>query len=180
MNHSLARPAIFLTGLIAILLPSLALAADPSKAVQEHVGKLDQWFTVNEAAKLAGKPANEAKVEYLKSEKHPTTEVVDYSWKGGRTRMTTGAVKMKLPVADSIKVGWLRRTTLQEMQDLRSYIDSEDLPEVGEFAILDKNGLQHIFFKKGVRFSVWVNISDDPAVNTAKAVETARLLLAKL
>lgn len=163
-----------------LLLFWLPAQAAEDRAIQEWVGKVDQWFTVEEAAGLAGQDAAAARKEHLRSEKHPLTEVVEYAWKSERTRQTTGAVKMTLPVENSIKVGWLRRTTLRELQDLRSYTTGEDLPGVGEFAFLAEQGQQHIFFKNGVRFSVWVNLSDDPKVNTAKAIEVARLLLAKL
>lgn len=166
--------------LCGLFFTTLLLAADQDKAVAEHVGKLDQWFTATEASKISGKPVGEAQVSYLKSEKHPITETVEYAWEGGRTRQTTGVVKMTLPVADSIKVGWLRKATLQELKDLRSYTEGQDIPGVGEFAFLANQGLQYIFFKNGVRFSVWVNLSDDPKVNTAKAVEAAQMLLEKL
>jgi len=166
--------------LLSLLLFWLPAQSAEDRAVQEWVGKVDQWFTVEEAAGIAGQDASVARKEHLRSEKHPITEVVEYAWKSDRTRQTTGAVKMTLPVENSIKVGWLRRTTLRELQDLRSYTTGEDLPGVGEFAFLAAEGKQYIFFKNGVRFSVWVNLSDDPQVNTAKAVEVARLLLAKL
>lgn len=164
---------------VLFLVEPSARAAD-DRAVPAQVGKLDQWFTVAEAARIAGRDAGAAKTDYLRSEKHPITEVVEYAWKSDRTRQTTGALKMQLPVDDSLKVGWLRKTSLQELQDLRSYTEGEDIPGVGEFAFLIRKEQQHLFFKNGVRFSVWVNLSDDPKVNTAKAIETARLLLEKL
>lgn len=167
--------------LLAVLfLMELPARVADDRVVQAQVGKLDQWFTAAEAARIAGRDAGAAKADYLRSEKHPITEVVEYAWKGARTRQTTGAVKMQLPVDDSLKVGWLRKTSLKELQDLRSYTEGEDIPGVGEFAFLIKKEQQYLFFKNGVRFSVWVNLSDDPKVNTAKAVETARLLLEKL
>ncbi|MCW0220543.1 MAG: hypothetical protein OJI67_19605 [Prosthecobacter sp.] len=169
----------FLSALSVLVMP-LALAAARDQAVMEHAGKLDQLFTLEEAAKIAGKPAGEAEMKYSKSEKYPTTEVLEYRWKGGRKRMTTGTIQMELPVLDSIKVGWMRKATLQELKDFRAKSEAEDLPDVGEYAFLAKEGLQHVFFKNGIRFSVWVNLSDDPKANTAQAVAIARLLLEKL
>ena len=169
----------FLSALSVLLMP-LTLAAAQDQAVVEHAGKLDQLFTLEEAAKIAEKPAGEAEMKYSKSEKYPTTEVLEYCWKGGRKRMTTGTIQMELPVLDSIKVGWMRKATLQELKAFRAKSEAEDLPDVGEYAFLAKEGLQHVFFKNGIRFSVWVNLSDDPKANTAQAVAIARLLLEKL
>lgn len=157
------------------------IAADPKdKTVAEHAGKLDQWFTLEEAAKIIGKPAADAQVQYTKIEKYPYTEVVDYSWKGDRKRMTTGALKMELPVPDSIKVGWLRKETLEQLKALREMTEAEDIADLGEMSFLVKSDQQYIIYKKGVRFSIWINVSDDAKVNRAKAVEIANLLLAKI
>jgi hypothetical protein len=170
---------------IIVSLLSLAIApliaADPKdRTVAEHAGKLDKWFTLEEAAKIIGKPAAEAQVEYTKSEKHPYTEVVDYSWQGGRKRMTTGALKMEIPVPDSIKVGWLRKDTPEQLKALREMTEAEDIADLGELAFLVKSDQQYIIYKNGVRFSIWINISDDAKVNRAKALEIAQLLLAKI
>jgi hypothetical protein len=157
------------------------VAAEPTdRTVAAHAGKLDQWFTVEEAAKIAGKPVDAAQVQYQKIEKRPYTEVVDYSWKGERKRMTTGALKMEIPIPDSIKVGWLRKDTLDQLKALREMTEAEDLAGVGEYAFMVKSDEQYIIFKNGIRFSIWINISNDPKVNHAKALEIANLLLKKI
>lgn len=174
------KPMIRLLSALAVLLVPLSLTAAEDRSIPAVAGKLDQWFTVDEAAKIAGKEASSAQVDYYRSEKQPITEVVEYAWKGDRKKMTTGALKMERPVADSIKVGWLRKASLQEMHDLKATTEGEAIEGVGEFAFLAKEGLQYIFFKNGVRFSVWVNLSNDPKVNSEHAMATARLLLEKL
>jgi hypothetical protein len=157
------------------------IAADPKdKTVAEHAGKLDQWFTLEEAAKIMGKPATDAEVQYAKVEKYPYTEVVEYNWKGNRKRMTTGALKMELDVPDSIKVGWLRKETMDQLKALREMTEAEDIADLGEMAFLVKTDQQYIIYKNGVRFSIWINVSDDAKVNRAKALEIAKVLLAKI
>ena len=165
---------------IALTIAPLTSAEPTDRTVAEHAGKLDQWFTLEEAAKIAGKSAADAQIDYRKDEKRPYTEVVDYNWKGERKRMTTGALKMELPVPDSIKVGWLRKDTLEQLQALRKMTEAEDIPGVGELAFLVKSDQQYIIYKNGIRFSIWINISDDAKVNHAKALEIANLLLGKI
>lgn len=164
---------------LSLFLPTMA--AEPDKrTVQEHAGKLDKWFTLEEAAEIAKKPAAEAQKNYRIIEKYPYTEVVEYLWKGPRTRKTTGALKMELPVDDSIKVGWLRKDTLAQLQALREQTEAEDIEDLGELAFLVKSDQQYIIYQKGIRFSIWINLSDDPKVNHAKAIEIAKLLLTKI
>ena len=165
---------------MALAITPLTAAEPTDRTVTAHAGKLDQWFTLEEAAKIAGKPAADATMNYTKIEKRPYTEVVDYNWKGERKRMTTGALKMELPVPDSIKVGWLRKDTLEQLKALREMTEAEDIAGLGELAFIVKSDQQYIIYKNGVRFSIWINISDDAKVNHAKALEIANLLLAKI
>jgi hypothetical protein len=152
---------------------------DPKEIVR-FTGKLATWLTAEIAAKLAGHPADQAQVSYQPSKRFPIRDVIGYEWKGDRKKTTTGALKMELPVNDSVKAGYLRKSSLQELKDKQEMIQGETVAGLGDHAVWFARDQQLLVLSGEVEFSVWVNLSDDAAVNRAKSVELAKELIGKL
>jgi len=141
---------------------------------------LDKILTSEMAAEVAGFPAVDAKKDYKPDEKRPETEVVFYSWDNGRKKIAGTIV---LPVMDTVKFGWVRKSNLAALKEQAAHPAFKDFTEVlngvGDFALWNDRDKQLIVLSGEKAFAVWVNVSADETVNKAKSLELAKKLAGK-
>ena len=78
--------------------------------------------------------------------------------------MPPGAMKIEVPAPDSVRAGFLRPSSLQEIKNHREMSKGETIPGPGG----------------GTNFSIRVNLPNDAAVDRAKSIEFAEILVGKL
>lgn len=144
-------------------------------------GGLDQILSAEMAAEVAGFAAADAKKEYKPDAKRPQTEVLSYSWDNGRKRTAGG---FEVPVSDSVKFGWVRKSSLAMMKGQEEDPAFKDIftavDGVGDYALWNSRDKQLIVLSGEKSFSVWVNVSADDAVNKAKSLELGKKLAGKI
>lgn len=153
-------------------------AKDAHSAAEAKAVDLDAIVTSGMAAEVSGFPVSGVTKDYKPSEKYPQTDVLAYSWDNGRKRMA-GAIEV--PERDTVKFGWLRKSTKESIQaktfdpNFKDFMEKVD--DLGEYSLWNSRDQQLIVFQKGMEFSVWVNVSPDAEVNKTKSIQLAEKIL---
>jgi hypothetical protein len=144
----------------------------------ELATSLDKVVTGAMASEISGFPEAGLIKNYTPSEKRPQTDVVTYSWNNGRKKKVGN---FESPMPDTVKFGWLRISSRSSLEAKESDPVFKDILErvegLGELSLWNKRDGQLIVLQKGAEFSVWVDVSPDPAQNKAKSIALAKKIV---
>lgn len=89
------------------------------KSIDKYSGKLDELLTLEIASQAIGYDGAEAKKDYNKVLKNPSTHSLAYRWEKGRQKSIKNPItggSMDIPTDDFVEISWVKGSTLSEFK----------------------------------------------------------------